>query len=121
MSWQIDPGTGDYVMTQGKPVDDSSLIYPAYYRLTIGRARWMYAPDDQYGSDLHTLKKRNDKAMVDMTERAMQPMIDDGRALSADVTLNPPAGSVRSNTGAAVVITDAQGNPEVLPLPPVGD
>lgn len=125
MSWAIDPKSGDYVMTDGKPTDSDSLIYPAYYRLRIGRKRWMYAPDDSYGSDLAQLKKRfNGKDLTgvkNVEERALKPMIDDGRALAIDVTYDTQQQSERSNVQTSVLITSADGTTEVISLPPIGD
>lgn len=122
MSWQIDPKTGDYIMANGVPTEDPSLIYPAYYRLKVKRTQWLYAPDTQYGSDLYTVKKRfnpNDtNPIVNMAEVALQPIIDDGRASSIDVTYLAPKSL--NDTQLSVVITDAQGEPQTLNLPVVG-
>lgn len=125
MSWKIDPKTGDYALVNGKPVDSDSLIYPAYYRLKIGRNRWMYAPDDAYGSDLAQIKKRFNgrdlTSVKNIQERALKPIIDDGRALAIDVSYNSQQTSLRNNIQTAVVITSADGTTEVLQLPPIGD
>lgn len=122
MSWEINPHTGDYVMTNGAPIDSASLRYPAYYRLKIPRTRWMYAPDDKYGSDLYTLQKRfssNDVTPATaIAKRALQPIVDDGRAKSVTVEFLDPAG--RNDIQMAATLVDKQGKPHTLNLPPVG-
>lgn len=121
-TWQIDPSTGDYVMQNGAPVESDSLIYPAYYRLKTPRTKWLYAPDTNYGSDYWTVNKRfnpNDtNPLVNMTEVALQPMIDDGRASDVAATYTAPKGL--NDTQISAVITDAQGTPQTLNLPVVG-
>lgn len=122
MSWQIDPKTGDYLMTKGAPVDDSSLIYPAYYRLKVKRTQWLYAPNDQYGSDFYTIKKRFNPGDVNPLANigavALQPIIDDGRASDVDVTYR--TSQSLNDTQLSAVITDAQGQPQTLNLPSIG-
>jgi phage gp46-like protein len=122
MSWQVDPKTGDYLMTNGSPIDDPSLIYPAYYRIKVSRTRWMYAPNDRFGSDLYTVKKRftvNDMNPVNnLVSRALQPIIDDKRAKSVSVEIQAPFG--RNDVEMAVTIVDSQGKPQTLNLPAVG-
>lgn len=122
MSWQINPSTGDYVMTNGAPVDDTALIYPAYYRLKVQRTQWLYAPDTKYGSDFYTIKKRfnpNDvNPLANIAAVALQPMIDDGRATDVEATYLAPKSL--NDTQLSVVITDAQGQPQTLNLPAVG-
>lgn len=122
MSWKIDPKTGDYAMTNGAPVEDPSLIYPAFYRIKIKRTQWLYAPDTKYGSDLYTVKKRfnpNDvNPLTNMIDVALQPMIDDGRATTVESSYLAPKSL--NDAQLAVTITDAQGEPQTLSLPPVG-
>lgn len=122
MSWRIDPKTGDYLMVNGAPVDDPSLIYPAYYRLKTKRTKWLYAPDTSYGSDLYTIKKRfnpNDVNPVsNIAEVALQPMVEDGRASDVSVGYLAPAGL--NDIQLSAIITDAQGQPQTLNLPSVG-
>ena len=121
-SWKIDPKTGDPLIVNGSPVEDDSLIYPAYYRLKVRRTQWLYAPDTHYGADFYTVKKRfnpNDvNGLTNMAEVALQPMIDDGRASDVTATYLAPAGL--NDTQLSVVITDAQGQPQTLNLPAVG-
>lgn len=122
MSWKIDPKTGDYLMTNGAPVDDPSLIYPAYYRLKTERTKWLYAPDNLYGSDFYTVKKRfsvNDvNPLNNLAKRALQPMLTDKRAKNVSATFLTPAG--RNDVELSVTIVDSQGKPQTLNLPPVG-
>lgn len=121
-SYKIDPKTGDYLMKNGTPVVDDSLIYPAFYRLKVRRTKWLYAPDTSYGSDLYTVKKRfnpNDTTNVtNMVEVALQPMVDDGRAVAIDSKYLAPQG--RNDIQLSTTITDAQGQPQTLNLPAVG-
>jgi phage gp46-like protein len=122
MSWRINPKTGDYVMVNGAPVDDPSLIYPAYYRVKAERTRWLYAPDTNWGSDLYTVKKRftsNEvNPLTNIVKRALQPMVTDKRAKSTSVDFLAPAGLNDTQMNATIV--DAQGEPQVLPLVAVG-
>lgn len=122
MSWKIDPKTGDAIMENGSPVEDDSLIYPAYYRLKVRRTQWMYAPDTEYGSDFYTVKKRfNPNEVVSLTniaESALAPMVEDGRASSVEANFLTPAG--RNDVQLSVTIIDAQGQPQTLNLPAVG-
>jgi phage gp46-like protein len=82
----------------------------------------MYAPDDQYGSDFYTQKKRftsNDvNPYANMADQALQPMVDDGRASSVSTTFLAPVG--RNDVELAATIVDAQGEPQTLNLPMVG-
>lgn len=119
MSWQINPMTKDYVMTNGAPVDSDDLIYPAYYRLMVQRTRWMYAPDTGYGSDFYTVKKHfspNEvNSLTDIALKALQPMIDDGRASDIEATYGSSLG--RNDAQLNITITDAMGQPQQLSLP----
>lgn len=124
MSWVIDPKTGDYVMTKGKPTDSDSLLYPAYYRLMIARGRWMYAPNTQYGSDLGTIKKRfNGRDLTGIAataQKALAPIQEDGRALAIDVVPDSQQQALRNNVALSVTLTSAEGITETLNLPVVG-
>jgi len=120
-SWNIDPSTGDYVNNNGQPDQTNSLNVPAYFRLKISRLQWMYAPDSKYGSDYYTLKKRpainGNQRIENMTVKALQPLVDDGRASSiqADVTENDREGIVLTTQ-----ITDATGEVEVQAFDSLG-
>jgi phage gp46-like protein len=119
MSWRIDPKTGDYVMLNGAPTEDESLIYPAYYRLKIKRTQWLYAPDTFYGSDFYTVKKHfrpNEmNSLSDIALKALQPIEDDGRASDLTATIQPSAG--RNDAQLSIEIIDAMGQPQKLNLP----
>ena len=81
---QLDPQTGDYILKNGRPVEDDSLNTPAYIRLKTRRTKWLYAPDTDFGADYYLYSKRHvpsdDKALVAVTNKALQPLIDSGRA-----------------------------------------
>lgn len=121
MSWQINPTTGDYVMTNGAPVDDPSLIYPAYYRLKTPRLGWMYAPDTKWGSDFNKVLKnittKPQTALETIGARAVQPLVDDGRAVSIDVTVT---GVARSGVSLECDIGSGQKQPQILNLTGLG-
>jgi phage gp46-like protein len=119
-SWDLDPKTGDYIMQGGSPVETDSLRIPAYIRLKVRRAEWLYAPDDDYGSDFHLIKKRKSTDDASNLEaigaRALQPIADDGRA--SLITVDTIAVS-RHNVGLRTEIEDAGGEVETLDLPQI--
>lgn len=121
-SWRIDPKTGDTIQVNGSPVEDDSLIYPAFYRVKIKRSQWLYAPDTNYGSDLYTVKKRFNPTELDplqnIVDVSLQPMIDDGRASAVETDYLAPKGL--NDAQLSVTITDAEGTPQTLSLPAVG-
>lgn len=120
-SWDVDPKTGDYVMESGVPKKGTSLLTPAYFRMKAKRGTWMYAPDSKWGSDFHLVTKRvsvtDGQFLESVAEKALQPMIDDGRA--SEVTITTAAQS-RHNTGLEVELIDAQGDAEQLNFDPIG-
>ncbi len=122
-SWQINPTSGDYVMEGGSPVPSESLTIPAYYRLKVQRGRWLHAPDDGYGSDFYLIRKRFNggdlSGLQNIAEKALQPMIDDGRASDVEVTPNRSQQTSRNNSLLGIKIADAQGQVEELDLPPI--
>lgn len=122
MSWQIDPKTGDYIMTNGRPTDDSSLIYPAYYRIKVSRTKWLYAPDVNYGSDFWTVRKnftsQDASKLANLADKALQPITDDGRASDIEVDILSSRG--RNDAQLSVQITDASGKTDTLNLPIIG-
>ncbi len=80
----IDPSTGDYVIEKGDTVKDYTLKFPAYVRMKVQRKRWLYAPDDNYGADFFKVLKRSvntPRVLEQMTNKALQPLIDDKRAV----------------------------------------
>lgn len=123
-SWKIDPKTRDYVMAGGAPVPTTDIKVPAFYRLKIHRGRWLYAPDDRYGSDFYLVKKRfNGKdlgGLTNIAEKALQPLIDDGRASAVEVVPDTRQQQSRNNAFMEIEITDAQGEVQKLDLPPIG-
>lgn len=123
-SWQINPATGDYEMENGAPIPSESLKYPAYYRMKVSRNQWLYAPDPNYGSDFYLAKKRSglgsNQGLVSIGEKALQPLIDDGRAASVEVAVASDIETARGNGAFRVTIEDIQGNSQELNLPPIG-
>lgn len=119
-SWTINPVTGDYVMTNGSPTNDSSTKPAAYYRLRIGRTQWLYAPDTDYGSDFGLLRKRHtnedSKILEGIAQRALQPLIDDGRAVAIDVAT---VQNGRNFAQLAVQITETTGKITQLAFDPL--
>ncbi len=112
-NWNIDPVKGDYVMEGGAPEQTDSLKVPAYFRLKTKRQQWLYAPDENFGSDFYTIKKRPaenaNQRLENIAAAALQPLADDGRAsqITATVTQN-----TRNATGLNVSIIDAAGEVE---------
>jgi phage gp46-like protein len=108
--WSIDPKTGDWVIEKGSPIETDSLLVPAYYDLKIQKGKWLYATAKE-GSEFHTIKKNptvgGKKIMENIGEKALQVMLDDGRASSITVTAEAPARGVFDLT---TKIVDAQGN-----------
>lgn len=121
MSWQINATNGDYIMTNGAPVDDPNLIYPAYYRLKIRRQQWLYAPNSTYGSDFYKLQRnyttKPNTSIETIGARALQPIVDDGRATSIAVTVT---GVSRSGIQLQTNITSGNSQPSTLTLNGLG-
>lgn len=119
-SWTIDPETRDYSQEGGSPVVDRTLKTPAYLRLTVPRTRWLYAPNASYGSDYWTQNVKNDKARPGVLEaigkRALQPMVDDGRATEVSVVADDRG---RYHCHLDTKITDAQGQTEEIAVTPM--
>jgi len=113
--WNLDPITGDYVMVNGSPEQTNSLKLPAYYRLRTKRQTWLYAPDNNYGSDFFAILKRpstNSNTRIEQIgARALQPMVDDGRAVEIEVET---VENKRDATALKVTIIDASGQADVL-------
>lgn len=117
---ELDPLTGDYVIENGRPVQDGSLNTPAYIRLKTSRTRWLYAPDTKFGSDFYLFHRRHlqndDKTLITVAQRALQPLIDDGRAAAIRVT---QLGSDRNAWQCRAQITQANGETTPLIFRPV--
>lgn len=119
-SWFLDPETGDYVLEDGAPVIDKGLKTPAFIRLRAKRQTWLYAPDTRWGSDYHLLKKNHSTTdttqTVSVGNRALQPLLDDGRASEIDITIDRQS---RPASRLKIGITDAQGEGEEIVLVPI--
>jgi phage gp46-like protein len=121
-SWLIDPATGDYDMDEtGNPVLDTTLQTPIYVRLMGPRTRWLHAPDSEWGSDFWQIK--NDKSLSSQpnvvaaaAQRAVQPIIDDGRAEEMDVST---LASGRGYRQIQIIAVDASGPQPPLILDPI--
>lgn len=112
-NWNVDPKTGDYVMERGSPQQTDSLTIPAYIRLKTKRKKWLYAPNDQYGSDFYTVKKRPaenaNQRLEKIAVKALQPIVDDGRASTVEAKV---VQNSRHATGMQISIKDASGEIE---------
>lgn len=117
---KLDPNSGDYVIQNGRPVEDGTLNTPAYIRLKTRRNKWMYAPDTSYGSDFHLFYRRhlaqNDSAIVTVAKRAVAPLVSSGRAASVDASLD---GTARQAVELNVNIVQANGQESQLSLTPI--
>lgn len=108
--FRIDPETGDYTLdADGRPRTTNDLTQAAYIRLRAHFGRWLY--DQKLGSSLYRLTT-NSKArtgigsdLVAQAQRALQPLIQDGRASSTSVRLIE---RVRFGRRIGVSITDAR-------------
>lgn len=120
-NWEVDPKTGDYVLEGGSPKQTDSLTVPAYFRLKTPRLGWMYAANDKFGSDFHTIKKRQtsrDSSQIEtLAANALQPMADDGRAASINIETKV---ITRNAIGLETQIIKANGKIEELILPSLG-
>jgi phage gp46-like protein len=118
-SWKVDPETRDYALTEhGDPVQDTSLLTPAYVRLMTKRTGWLYAPDTNYGSDYPALHIRVPDAatVISAGEVALQPLVDEDRATSFTVELT---GSARGDLRLRTRIVDDEGRPQVFSFTPI--
>ena len=119
---RINPETSDYEMdARGFPVATNELTQAAYIRLRAHLGEWLYDP--LLGS---TIFRPIDKAVgqgqeeiVRRAERALQPLIDDGRASSVAVKLLE---RTRYNQALDISIVDARTNqavsfPFFVPVP----
>lgn len=121
MSWIISPDTGDYVMNNGAPTDTDDLKFPAYYRMKIKRQKWLYAPDSKYGSDFYKLQKnfttKPQTALEKIAARALQPIVDDGRATNINIEVT---GVSRSGVTIEADIGSGQATVSTLTLKGLG-
>jgi phage gp46-like protein len=120
-TWDIDPKKGDYVMDKGAPVETDRLTVPAYFRLKTKRTRWLYAPDQAYGSDFYAVLRRPSLNAGEVLEGiaidALQPLLDDNRASEIEVSADE---FTRFGAGLNVKITDASGEADTLNFPGIG-
>jgi phage gp46-like protein len=118
--WEMDPTRKDYVMQLGAPKETSSLKMPAYFRLAVKRGTWMYGPAT-FGSDFHLDQKRRSSqdasGLESKASRALEPLIDDGRASEIDISTSEAA---RHGVRLQISIRDAQGAPDNLEFDPIG-
>jgi phage gp46-like protein len=122
-SWLINPQSGDYEISRGNPIRDESLQFPAYARLKIQRQSWMYAPDADYGSDFSTVRKRTATTptlLQSIGTRALQPIIDDGRASDATFSSVQNTSGNRNSEEMLCSIMDNDDNILSFELTPVG-
>ena len=112
MEMLIDPSTGDYT---GETTD--TLANAVYLRLMTPLSSWW--ADPSVGSLLHTLRREKDvsrvrKLAVQYAEQALQPLTDDGRAISINVTAEhyQPGWLL-----LLVTVTDAGGTPQTWKHP----
>lgn len=120
-SWLINPRTGDYDIANGDPQRDESLQFPAYLRLRCQRGSWLYAPDDQFGSTYSTVRKRTKNApklLIDVSENALQPLIDDLRAEAIQVE---STGSGRNSESLEITIQENDGEVSSFVFETVGN
>lgn len=119
-SWLINPVNGDYEIANGSPIVDDSLQFPAYVRLKVQRGKWLYAPNAEYGSDLGLIQKQTKRtpALIEnVSLRALQPIIDDGRAEDIVVV---QTGNARFGEEMQVTILDKNQQSQTLTLNPLG-
>lgn len=109
--WNIDPNTGDYILDGGQPENVTTMDLPAYYRLKTKRKQWLYSPNDKYGADFFKIVKRTTTGgngiIESIAARALQPLVDSGRALSVTVTTTSTS---RHGVAVQANIVDAEGN-----------
>lgn len=120
IGWDIDPATGDYLQKDGRPVNTNSLRLPSYYRLKTKRKQWQYAPNDKFGADFFKIVKNSNQTPSQVETvggRALQPIVDDGRALTIDVTTKQTS---RHGISLTTAITDAEGNVETVTFNSLG-
>lgn len=117
---QLDPATGDYVIVNGRPVEDDTLNTPAYIRLKAKRTKWLFAPDSTWGSDLYLFQKQHtppdDQSLCAAAQRALQPLIDAGRAIMVSAV---NTASYRNASALTVTLVQTSGEPTSLVFNPV--
>jgi len=115
-SWLINPTTKDFVMENGSPVKDETLHFPAYARLKIEKEAWMYAPSKDYGNSLAGLSKRQKTTPTlaqKLMEKALEPIMQDGRAESIEVSVKAVS---HFGVDLDISITDAANQNQTIEL-----
>lgn len=105
MDREISPLTGDYTSKR-----ISTLQNAVYIRLTTPLGSWW--ADGRVGSLLHTLQREKDLPNVgrlaqQYAEEALQPLVDDGRASTIEVSYEQPADGILL---LYISVTDNRGN-----------
>lgn len=108
----INPTTGDLT---GQRIN--TLGNAVYIRLMTPLGSWWKHPE--VGSRLHELKRSKDLTRVgklakQYAEKALQPLLDDGRAQDITITSEQPHNGWLN---LQIDITDATGNPQVFRQP----
>lgn len=105
-NWNLDPKDGDYIMKGGAPEQTDSLRIPAYFRWKIPQGSWLYAPDPGYGSRFRTIGKKPPGGDLTPIEQAgssaLQPLLDDGRAMAITVEATNSINRNGANIGARI-------------------
>lgn len=109
----INPETGDYVETaEGQWETTRNAQTAIYHQIRTKRNGWAGDPDA--GSDFHELDRgkstlRTPVVIRDMTERALAPLVDEGRITEPDIDVE------RDGTRAAqeATVTDLQSKEEI--------
>lgn len=119
-SWNINPATRDYVMVGGAPQETDSLQVPAYFRLKAKRTKWLYAPDNKWGSDFYKIKKRTNTSNLQLENvalAALEPLIDDGRSIQNTAQVIKQG---INSAGMQISIEDVSGQIDVQTFPGLG-
>lgn len=120
--WNRNPATKDYVMqANGSPEETDSLTIPAFHRLRTKKLQWLYAPNNRYGSDFHTIQKNRTASDASLFEnfaiRALEPLVEDGRAEEIEATVVERA---RHGVCLQTDIQQASGERESFQIDPIG-
>ncbi len=119
MDIYVDPITRDYAYTAGAFARDpaAGLANAVYLRLMTPLGS--YWADAMLGSRLHELQREKDVARIGVlarqyAEQALQPILDDGRAVAIDVTVEQPK---NSRLLLLIEVTDAAGRKRTFQHP----
>lgn len=115
----INPGTGDYVIEKGDTVQDFSLQFAAYVRMKVKKKKWLYAPDNNYGSDIYKVLKRGNntpRLLETLSFKALEPLILDGRAKEVTAFSKPLS---RNNCNIEINILEVNNSIQTFEFNPV--